>query len=146
MINFGTQAQTLAFLPFAIAYIRISEIGIEKFADSELHLHAAQRLRRDTRAKLEGCALAMRPLVALCAILRGRLRVLVEIDDELAIAHQRLQAHVSFFYLRAHQHFQREEMLVVRLRQVTVHKLSQPVTIRVNAPSCITFAALLIKR
>lgn len=71
-------------------------------------------------------------LVALGAIFRGRLRVLVEIDYEFAIAHQRLQAHVFLFYSRAHQHFQREKVLVVRLRQITVHKLSQPVIIRVN--------------
>lgn len=93
----------------------------------QLHLHATQALGRYPCAELEGI-LAGRPIVSFRAFITCRLRVFVEVDDEVAITHQRCQTHVLLFYSRTHQHLQREKVLVVRLRQVTVHEVRQPVT------------------
>lgn len=93
--------------------------------DIQLHFYATQALGRNPCAELER-VLPGSPINFLRA--NSRFRVLVEVDDEVAISHQRRQAHALLLYLRAYQHFQREEMFIVCLRQVTVHELRQAVT------------------
>lgn len=112
-------------------------------SENSLHFQTTQRLRRYPRAELEG-VLAGWSLVNVRVILdtHRRFRVL-EIDDELAIPHQRRQAQLLLLDLGAHQQLQREEMLVVRLRQVTVHELRQSVTGQMNA-SLRVISALLV--
>lgn len=49
--------------------------------------------------------------------------VVVKLNDEVTIAHQRPQAHILLFDPRAHQQLQREQMFVVSFREITMHEI-----------------------